>query len=267
MGRRVYAILGDPVSHSLSPAIHNAAFRAAGRKARYEARAVSASECGTTLRRLALRGGGGNVTVPHKERALPFLDRRTEAVAATGACNTFWAEDGAVWGDNTDVAGFQTVWREATAGRAGPLDVLVLGAGGAARAVVAALLGDRRTGRIGLWNRTPERARAVVRHFGSPCAVALADWRSSGADALVNATSAGMNGGPAPVDLRLLAQPPGAVLDLVYGRESTALVRQAKGMGVAATDGRQMLLRQAEASYERWFGEPPPQGVMRCALG
>lgn len=264
---RVYAVLGDPVSHSLSPAVHNAAFRAAGRNARYEARAVSASDCGPALRRLALNGGGGNVTVPHKQRALAFLDRRTEAVTATGACNTFWAERGAVWGDNTDVAGFRAAWRKATRGGAALLDVLVLGAGGAARAVVAALLGEGRAGRIAVWNRASERACAVVRHFGRPRATVLEDWRASAADVLVNTTSAGMDGGTAPVDLRLLARPPRVVMDLVYGLEPTALVRQAERMGVPATDGREMLLRQAEASYACWFGEPPPKGVMRCALG
>ena len=228
---------------------------------------MSASECGSTLRRLALAGGGGNVTVPHKERVLSFLDCRTEAVKITGACNTFWAEGGAVWGDNTDVAGFQTAWRKATAGNPEPLDVLVLGAGGAARAVVAALLGESGVGRIALWNRTPNRARALIRHFDGTRTALLEDWRESGADVLVNATSAGMAGGAAPVDLGLLARPPRVVVDLVYGRGPTALVRQARRMGAAATDGREMLLRQAEASYVRWFGEPPPPGVMRCALG
>lgn len=262
----LYAVLGDPVSHSLSPAMHNAAFRAAGRDATYEARTVSAADCGGVLRGLALGGGGGNVTAPHKERVLPFLDRATPAVEATGACNTFWGAGGAVWGDNTDVAGFEAAWRKATAGLRHPVDVLVLGAGGAARAVLAALLADARTGRLAVWNRTRERAEAVLRRFG-PRAVLVDDWRRGAADAVVNATSGGMGGRGAPVDLARLERRPRVLVDLVYGKGATALVRQAKRMGVAASDGREMLVRQAEASYARWFGEPPPEGVMRCALG
>ncbi len=263
----VFAVLGDPVSHSLSPALHNAAFRAEGRDARYEARAVPASECGRVLRELALGGGGGNVTVPHKERVLPFLDRRTSAVSATGACNTFWAVGADVWGDNTDVAGFEAAWRAATTGLHGSLDVLVLGAGGAARAVLAVLLADARTARAGVWNRTRERAEGVLRHFGGERTALAWDWRRSRAQAVVNATSAGMNGGAPPIDLERLAERPRVVVDLVYCDGGTALVRQARRMGVAAADGREMLVRQAEASYARWFGAPPPEGVMRCALG
>ena len=112
----MYAVLGDPVAHSLSPVIHNAAFRVTGRDASYVARCVSAEECGPVLRSLALGGGGGNVTVPHKERVVPFLDRRTRAVEDTGACNTFWARDGEVWGDNTDVEGFLGTWRGVVGG-------------------------------------------------------------------------------------------------------------------------------------------------------
>lgn len=262
----LYAVLGDPVSHSRSPAMHNAAFRADGRDACYEARAVPASQCGAVLRDLALRGGGGNVTAPHKERVLPFLDRRTEAVEATGACNTFWAEDGAVWGDNTDVAGFAAAWRKATAGLPGPMEVLVLGAGGAARAVLPALLADVRVGRAAVWNRSRERAEAALRRFGSSRTALAEDWRRCEADAVVNATSAGMNGSAAPVDLERMAARPRALVDLVYGTEATALVGQAERLGIAASDGREMLVRQAEASYARWFGAPPPEGVMRCAL-
>ena len=124
----VYAVLGDPVAHSLSPAIHNAAFLAADRRARYVARRVSSAECGEVMRTLALDGGGGNVTVPHKERVVPFLDRCSRAVAATGACNTFWARDGEVWGDNTDVEGFSGVWRREVRALGSTSPVLVVGA-------------------------------------------------------------------------------------------------------------------------------------------
>lgn len=263
----MYALLGDPVAHSLSPVIHNAAFRAAGRDATYVARRVSAAECGRVLRALALGGGGGNVTVPHKARVLPFLDRRTDAVAATGACNTFWAKGGEVWGDNTDVEGFLGTWNEAVAGLPVAPDVLVLGAGGGARAVLHALLEESNASRVLLWNRTRGRALELARRFGEHRVYLVEDWRETAAAALVNATSVGLDGRAAPVDLSALKAPPRRVMDLVYGRRPTPLCRQAAGMGIVAVDGRGMLVRQAEAAHLRWFGAPAPGGVMTRALG
>ena len=261
-----YAVLGDPVAHSLSPAIHNAAFRAAGRNAVYVGRRVSPQQCGPVLRALALGGGGGNVTVPHKERVLPFLDRRTGAVAATGACNTFWAEDREVWGDNTDVEGFLGTWKEAVSGLAGALDVLVLGAGGAAKAVVYGLLEAPGVSRVLVWNRTGGGARDLGLRFGDARVSAVREWRDTAPAVLVNATSVGLGGRSAPLDLGALRAAPRRVIDLVYGTGPTTLCRQAADMGIAAVDGRDMLVRQAEASYLRWFGEPPPRGVMTRAL-
>ena len=262
----MYAVLGDPVAHSLSPVIHNAAFRATGRDASYVARRVSAEECGPMLRSLALGGGGGNVTVPYKERVVPFLDRRTRAVAATGACNTFWAKDGEVWGDNTDVEGFLGTWKGAVVGLGEDLKVLVLGAGGAARAVLSGLLGSPEVAGVALWNRSGGRARNLAGQFGDPRLSRIEDWREESPDVLVNATSVGLDGRAAPLDLRGLAALPRGVIDLVYGRDPTPLCRQAAELDIPARDGREMLVRQAEASYARWFGRPPPRGVMTRAL-
>ena len=262
----MYAVLGDPVAHSQSPAIHNAVFRATGRDASYVARRVTAGECGPVLRSLALNGGGGNVTVPHKEHVLPFLDRRTHAVEATGACNTFWARDGEVWGDNTDVKGFLGMWEAMVAGLGEDLGVLVLGAGGAARAVLFALSDAPRVARVGLWNRSGDRARNLVERFGDARLSRIEDWRVESPDVVVNATSAGLDGRAAPIDLRGLAALPRAVIDLVYGTEPTPLCRQAAELDIPARDGREMLVLQAEASYARWFGTAPPRGVMARAL-
>ena len=262
-----YALLGDPVAHSLSPTIQNAAFRAAGRNAVYVARRVSGDECGPMLRTLALGGGGGNVTLPHKERVVSFLDRRTDSVSATGACNAFWVRDGEVWGDNTDIDGFLGTWKQAVTGLVGALDVLVLGAGGAARAVLRACLGPLGVSRVLIWNRTADRARDLVARFGDPRLRRVSEWRETAPAVLVNATSVGLCGGAGPIDLCALKGRPRRVIDLVYGGETTPLCRQAADMGVAAVDGRDMLVRQAEASYLRWFGEPPPRGVMTRALG
>lgn len=320
-----YAVLGDPVAHSLSPTIHNAAFKAAGRSARYVARRVSAQECGPVLRALALKGGGGNVTVPHKERVLPFLDRRSPAVSATGACNTFWAADGRVCGDNTDVEGFLGTWDAAVAGLTargetlastesgempvrqgtpqrkqqgcspeeqrrrrvpdgmhrqsnaargfrhgllgGALEALVLGAGGAARAVLFALLQAPRVSRVLLWNRTPGRAAALALEFGNDRVSPVQACRGFSVDVVVNATSAGLRGRRSPLDFTALSEAPQQVIDLVYGEGPTPLCRQARELGIPAVDGREMLVRQAEAAYFRWFGEHPPTGVMSRALG
>lgn len=261
-----YAVLGDPVAHSLSPRIHNAAFLAAGLNALYVARQVSAEECGPALRELALGGGGGNVTVPHKERVLPFLDRRSAAVSATGACNTFWARDGEVWGDNTDVEGFQGTWDSCLAGQREPPEALVLGAGGAARAVLFALLDSNRASRILLWNRTPERASALARHFGDDRVSTVVDCAGLTPAIVVNATSVGLHGRRTPIDLATLGRVPRRVIDLVYGHGPTPLCREARGLGISAVDGREMLVRQAEVAYARWFGMPPPRGVMARAL-
>ena len=262
----IYAVLGDPVAHSLSPVIHNAAFGTTGRDATYVARRVTAEECGPMLRSLALGGGGGNVTVPHKERVLPFLDRRTRAVEATGACNTFWARDGEVWGDNTDVEGFLGTWEGAVAELPEDLSVLLLGAGGAARAVLHALLGLPRVARVLLWNRSGHRARNLVERFGDSRLTRIGDWRGESPGVVVNATSVGLGGREAPLDLRELAALPRGVIDLVYGSRPTPLCRQAGVLDIPARDGREMLVRQAEASHVRWFGRPPPRGVMARAL-
>lgn len=261
-----YAVLGDPVAHSLSPRIQNAAFRGAGLSAHYVARRVSAEECGPVLRDIALTGGGGNVTVPHKQRVLPFLDRCSAAVTATGACNTFWAQGGKVWGDNTDVEGFQGTWDSAVVGPRQKPVALVLGAGGAARAVLFALLDSGGASRILLWNRTPERAWALASYFADDRVSTIADCTGRVPGVVVNATSAGLRGRGTPIDLTTLGQAPHRVIDLVYGSGPTPLCRQAHSLGVPAVDGREMLLRQAEAAYFRWFGAPPPRGVMTRAL-
>ncbi len=269
-GRTIYAVLGDPVVHSLSPVIHNAVFRAARRNAVYVARRVGTDECGEVMRALALAGGGGNVTLPHKELVVPFLDRYTPAVSATGACNTFWSEDGKVWGDNTDVEGFVGSWRRAVSGMEkgmrDPPSVLVLGAGGAARAVLFGLLESLAESRILVWNRTARKAERLVRYFDDPRMRTVSDWRTVAPDVVVNATSAGLYGVGMPIDLDELAGGPSALIDLVYASEDTPLCRAAKDLSIPVTDGRDMLVRQGVASQARWFGERPPIEVMKRAI-
>jgi shikimate dehydrogenase len=265
---RLVALLGDPVEHSLSPRMQNAAFRAADVDGIYVALRCNGDALPGLLRGLAQAGGAGNVTVPHKMAAVAVLDRATAAVERTGACNTFWLENGRVCGDNTDVAGFDAAVRELLGSPAGAR-VLVLGAGGAARAVVLALL-DAGAERIRVRNRSVEHAEMLrealdPRHaritLAPPDALPAEDF-----DLVVNATRLGLapDDDP-PIDLERLGGA-GAVMDLVYAPGGTRWVRSARERGLPATDGTAMLLGQGAASFERWWGRPAPVDAMRSAL-
>lgn len=266
---RLFVLLGDPVVRSLSPRIHNAAIATAGLDAVYVALRCSTDDVPGLIRAIARAGGGGNVTVPHKGVAASAVEEPTPLVVRTGACNTFWLEDGRVHGDNTDVEGFLSSARELAGDLAGAR-VLVVGAGGGARAVVAALLGAG-VERIALRNRSRVRAEALLAVFGEPerrLGLAADDdaLRGEPFDLVVNATTLGSRAGdPLPVDPAALGRL-GAVLDLVYSPAETALVHAARGLGVLAADGKGMLLGQAAASFQRWWGMPAPIDAMKQAL-
>lgn len=266
---RLIALLGDPVAHSLSPRFQNAAIRAAGLDARYLALRCDAADLDGLLRGIARARGAGNVTVPHKQRTVPLLDEVTPAVAHTGACNTFWGEGDAIHGDNTDVAGFAAAARSLI-GAPGGARVLLLGAGGAARAALYALLEDG-VGRVDVLNRTRERA-AALRHAFDPEGDRVRVVEDRGAlrhedvDLVVNATSLGLHADDAvPLDLDAVNRI-GAALDLVYGEHETRWIREARARGVPAADGLEMLIRQGAAAFERWFGRPAPLQAMRDAV-
>jgi shikimate dehydrogenase len=267
---RLVALLGDPVAHSLSPAFQNAAFRAAGVDGVYVALRCDGGSCAALLRGIARAGGAGNVTLPHKGLAAEAVDRRTAAVERTGACNTFWYEDGAVWGDNTDVAGFSRALRELLGCAPAGARVLVLGAGGAARAALCSVVEDG-AGEVVLLNRTVHRGRLLADRFAAarvsmrtaPAAEALVGERF---DVVINATSLGLHDGdPHPLDPSL-GVGFGAALDLVYRPDSTQWVRALLQRGVVAADGLTMLLYQGAAAFERWWGIPAPLEAMRAAL-
>lgn len=267
---RVVALLGDPVAHSLSPRFQNAAFRAAGVDGVYVALQCGAAHLPGLLLGLAAAGGAGNVTIPHKEAAARLVQEPTDVVLRTGACNTFWLENGRVRGDNTDVAGFAAAARALVGGLDGAR-VLLIGAGGAARAALDALLSAPAESVV-LLNRSPERAEALRGHFepaGQRVRVAdgPASIREDRFDLVVNATALGLHGGdPSPLDLRV-ARGVGAVLDLVCAAGGTAWVREARSLGIPAADGTEMLLQQGAAAFERWWGRPAPVEAMRAALG
>jgi shikimate dehydrogenase len=267
-------ILGHPVGHSLSPRMHNAAFRAQGLDMVYLAFDVLPEELAGAVngvRSLGLRGV--NVTIPHKEAIIGLLDDVEESARRIGAVNTVVNRQGVLSGYNTDKIGFSAALRGLRAEGAAGLTCLVAGAGGAARAVVAALVEDGAK-RVLVWNRTPERAATLCTQAaewgGVPCEAiegATGPAAVASADLVVNATSVGLRShikeSAIPVD-NLTSNH--IVVDLVYGSEATMLVREAKARGATAIDGKDMLVRQAAGSYELWTGLPAPAAVMRESI-
>jgi shikimate dehydrogenase len=267
---RLIALLGDPVAHSLSPVFQNAAIRAAGVHGVYVALRTTADHLPGLLRGIAHAGGGGNVTVPHKRLAAGLLDRETDAVRRTGACNTFWFENGLIHGDNTDVAGLRAAVSSILGGEPTGARVLLLGAGGAARAVVVGLAAAG-AARIDVMNRTGSAAAELAAELGTSITPVAALKREGGSgelryDLVVNATSLGLrDGDPDPLPVSRL-RPGTPVLDLVYRRGGTPWVRALQENGFPAADGTEMLIRQGAASFSRWWGVPAPLAAMREAL-
>lgn len=266
---RLIALLGDPVAHSLSPRLQNAAIRAAGVDAVYLALRCKSDRLAGLIRGLAEAGGAGNITIPHKEAAARMLDSSARAVERTGACNTFWWEGGRLHGDNTDVEGFAAAARLLIGSPAGAR-VLLLGAGGAARAAALALL-DARADAVHILNRTRPRAEALRDHLdpqGRRIVVVdrAAPLHREGYDLVVNATPAGLGpDDPPPLNLARPARI-GAVLDLAYQPGGTPWIRAARAREIPAADGIDMLLFQGAAAFGLWFGRDADVAAMRAAL-
>jgi len=266
----VFALLGDPVSHSLSPVFQNAAIRHLGLDGVYVALRCAEGDVAGLVRGLARAGGGGNVTVPHKAAAARAVERRSEAAEATGAVNTFWLEGGEVWGDNTDVQGVTAAIRTLMGRSIAGGRVLLVGAGGAARAAAFALA-SHAAREIVVLNRTAERAREMERFARPGTAVravsSIAEMGGDGFDLAINATSLGLRpGDPLPLD-PAAAPPVDAALDLVYSRTAeTPWVQAMRERGIPTTDGTEMLLQQGAAAFRRWWGVDAPIHAMRDAL-
>lgn len=262
---RVFALIGDPVAHSSSPTIQNAAIQDLGLDGVYVGLQAKPEEMIGFVRGLAMSGGGGNITLPHKEKAATVVDVRSEAVKRTGACNTFWYEDGKIHGDNTDVEGFSRALEVFLGGPPEGQKILVLGAGGAARAGLVALM-DGGAEEVHLLNRTRDRARAVARRIGGAKVRVLDEAREASGqsyDLVVNTTRLGLDpGDPLPLDLKELRRV-GAVLDVVYLSGPTPFVEAARDLGIRAADGLEMLVQQGAVSFERWWGKKPSLNVMR----
>jgi shikimate dehydrogenase len=252
-------LIGWPAAHSRSPLIHHYWLRTLGIAGGYVIEAVPPDEFKDFVFRLSLRGFvGANVTLPHKERALA-LSKPDERARVVGAANTLWYEDGELRSTNTDIEGFINNLDACAPGWDKASDALVLGAGGASRAVVFGLL-ERGIRRVHLANRTLDRARVLAGQFGAD--VHPVAWEGINdvlprAGLLVNTTSLGMHGQPAlAIDVGLL--PPDAVVaDLVYVPLETPLLAAARGRGLKVADGLGMLLHQAVRGFELWFGQRP----------
>lgn len=261
MSRRRAFVVGWPIGHSRSPLIHRHWLERHGIDGDYRAEAVEPNAIAAFLSSLRQRDYcGGNVTLPHKESAFRACEEATLVATALEAANTLWLEGDTLHGDNTDAYGFAANlddnvkdWR---AGR----HALVLGAGGASRAILHALIGAGYTS-IALLNRTPERAASLAAHFGSEIIrsgglEAASDGLAS-ADLVVNTTSAGLHGEP-DLNIDWRAARRGAIAtDLVYVPLVTPFLAAAAEHGMHIVDGLGMLLHQAVPGFERWFGVRP----------
>ena len=253
------AVIGCPVAHSRSPRLHGHWLARYGIVGHYVPLQIAPGDLEPALRLLPRIGfRGANVTIPHKEAVLALATDVTPGARRIGAANTLLFTEAGIMADNTDAYGFASNildhrrdWQ--------PRTTAVIGAGGAARAVLAALL-DRGATEIRLTNRTPDRAHRLAEVFGP--AVQSVRWEAraemlDGCDTLVNATALGMTGKP-PLDLALGALPRDAIVnDLVYAPLETPLLAAARARGNPAIDGLGMLLHQAVPGFERWFGLRP----------
>lgn len=272
MTKRV-VLIGHPVAHSLSGAMQQAAFDSLGIDAAYELWDRPPIELADAIG--ALRGDdflGANVTIPHKERVVPLVDRTTEEAHATGAVNTITREGKRLVGHNTDVPGFKIALDKLVGKQKMPRNAVLLGAGGGARAVVHGLI-TQGFQRIIVFNRHLHRAEGLVKHFGRSAAhmeLRAMPWHESIIEAelaktkiLINATSIGLTNDESPIPAEIL-HPDLMVLDLIYAQ--TRLLRDALAAGASVADGEVMLLNQGAASFTLWTGQAAPLDVMQAAL-
>jgi shikimate dehydrogenase len=270
------AVIGYPIKHSISPAIHQAALDFCGVEATYVSLEVQPGDLGALVEEL--RGGdwgGINVTIPHKQAILPLMDELGPEAAAVGAVNTVVVSDGRLIGHNTDIKGFLRALSNDGGFEPEGRVVGLLGAGGAARAILWGLV-QQKTRRVRLINRSRERAESLAeaaRRWGKWTDVVVETWGQSGAEwedvlldcaLIVNATSVGLSPHDSPVPAS--SMPMGAmVADLIYNPRPTLLLRDAGERGLSTLDGLPMLVYQGAASFELWTGMKAPVGVMRRA--
>lgn len=272
MTKRV-VLIGHPVAHSLSGAMQQAAFDELGIDARYELWDRAPIALADAIGELRTDDFlGANVTIPHKERVVPMVDRLTEEGGATGAVNTITREGKRLIGHNTDVAGFKVALDKLVGRQKMPKQAVVLGAGGGARAVVYGLIREGFQ-RVIVFNRHLHRAEGLVKHFGRTAAhmeLRAMPWHESILESeiaktkvLINATSIGLTSDASPVPTEVLNEEL-LVLDLIYAK--TRLLRDAAAAGATTLDGELMLLHQGAAAFTLWTGQPAPLDLMQTKL-
>jgi len=256
---RVFAILGDPVSHSLSPLMQNAAFRALGLPASYVPLRCSADDLPALMRTLGRAGGGGNVTVPHKEVAAGAVDVCRDIAKTVESCNTFWDEEGRLVGDNTDVHGLIEALHQLEVSNA---PWFIAGTGGGARAAVVAA--QEMGVPVAAESRSADRQRRFEQWI-STRGVALAP--PAECRVLINSTPLGLRAGdPLPIEAGRFPRAEVA-FDMVYARGETSWIRAMRPTVRRAADGRTMLVAQGAAAFECWYpGKHAPVEVMRAAV-
>jgi shikimate dehydrogenase len=274
MTKRV-VLIGHPVAHSLSGAMQQAAFDAAGIPATYELWDRSPLELADAIAELRSDDFlGANVTIPHKEKAVTLVDRLTEEAHATGAVNTITREGKRLVGHNTDVPGFRVALETLVGKQRMPRQAVVLGSGGGARAVVHGLVAEGFL-RIVVFNRHLHRAEGLVRHFARSAAhmeLRAMPWHESIIEAelaktkvLVNATAVGLHDDETPIPAELMP-PDLLVMDLIYNPPRSRLLRDAAAAGCQVLSGEVMLLHQGAAAFTLWTGQAAPVQLMHEKL-
>jgi shikimate dehydrogenase len=262
MSVRRLAVLGYPVAHSRSPAMQGAALAALGLDGEWEYGAIEVApeQFEAQVRAMSGEGyAGANVTVPHKQAALALADAPSEVAREIGAANTLVFSGEAIGAHNTDANGFLRSLPEPPGGKR----ALVLGAGGAARAIVWALVREGAT--VELWNRTAERAERLCDELGGTASSAP---EQSAYELIVNTTAVGLKGEDPFAELPLRAGGFAAeqtVVDMVYAEGGTALLRAATAAGATVVDGIEVLVQQGALSLKIWTGQDPPLDAMRAA--
>jgi shikimate dehydrogenase len=268
---KTYCIIGDPIDHSLSPAIHNAAFNTLGLNCSYIAFRVQEGQLKNSIDSLrSINIGGFNVTMPHKVKVLNYVDRCDKTVQLVGAANTVNNEEGKLCAYNTDVAGFIRPLRERKVVFNG-IQVMILGAGGAARAVVVALSGEKGIANINIFNRKSDRATNLVnlvKKLGLNANIISNDdvqkiaYKS---DLIINTTPLGMSNEESLIKSASISKN-SIVYDIVYKPLNTKLIENAKTAGAQVVYGYEMLLEQATESFKIWLKMDPPIDSMKRVL-
>lgn len=268
---RTYCIIGDPIDHSLSPAIHNAAFSSLGLNCSYISFRVQEGQLKNSLDSLrAINIGGFNVTMPHKVRVLEYVDQYDKTVELVGAANTVKNEDGKFCAYNTDVLGFIKPLRQRGIDFNG-FEVTILGAGGAARAVAVALAGERGIANINIVNRNTDRSKELanlLKKLGLKASIVSSDNIqniASKSNLIINTTPLGMKDEQSLIKSSSIRKD-AIVYDIVYKPINTNLLESARTAGAKVVYGYEMLLEQAIASFKIWFQRDPPIEPMKKVL-